>query len=45
MKKIIFSLTIVILTLTINTLCQDPALKINLNPPEETVKDTIGKKT
>jgi hypothetical protein len=22
--------------------CEDPALKINLNPPEENPKDTIG---
>jgi hypothetical protein len=24
-------------------ICPEPALKINLNPPEENVKDTIGK--
>ena len=24
--------------------CEDPALKINLNPPEENAKDTIGAK-
>jgi hypothetical protein len=23
-------------------ICQEPALKINLNPPEESTKDTIG---
>ena len=40
MKHLII-LHIIVLLVLIN--CEDPALKINLNPPEENPKDTIGR--
>jgi hypothetical protein len=40
--KSVFILVILFSLLT-TIFCPEPALKINLNPPEENVKDTIGK--
>jgi hypothetical protein len=33
---------LIILLAVIVVYCQEPGLKINLNPPEESTKDTIG---
>jgi hypothetical protein len=38
MKLMLLTITLIVIIIY----CQEPALKINLNPPEESTKDTIG---
>jgi hypothetical protein len=33
---------LILCLITMITICEEPSLKINLNPPEESTKDTIG---
>lgn len=42
MKSILFYFFTLCLPLA---LCQEPSMAINLNPPEENPKDTVGKVT